>query len=162
MEILSFVVLVDVDLNSIILFQVSSVHLVPIERMIIILFDSYPRLGKGGMFMYEKGLTHFIRVLAQNSGVFKGCLSQIGEVSFGNLTYLLLFNWYVLSTDNRLSDSLFVHSSLPHVICRRAFIITVPVLMMLSQRFDYRYLNLINSSTSNSRDICLISPYIIK
>ena len=52
--------------------------MIPIERMIILLFENYPKLGKGGMFTFEKGLTHFIRVLAQNANVFSSCLSQIG------------------------------------------------------------------------------------
>lgn len=62
--------------------QVSSVYLIPIERMIILLFENYPKLGKRGMFLYEKGLARFIRVLAQNANVFKVCLSQIGEFRY--------------------------------------------------------------------------------
>ena len=54
-------------------------NLSPIERMIVLLFDNYPKLGKGGMFMYEKGLAQFIRVLALKINVFKSFLSQIGE-----------------------------------------------------------------------------------
>ena len=54
-------------------------NLIPIERMIVLLFDNYPKLGKGGMLMYEKGLAQFIRVLALKINVFKSFLSQIGE-----------------------------------------------------------------------------------
>ncbi|XP_065059919.1 DNA-dependent protein kinase catalytic subunit-like isoform X2 [Rhopilema esculentum] len=57
--------------------EVSAVHLVPMERMVVILFENYPKLGKGGMFVFEKSLTHFIRALSNNTSIFKVCLSEI-------------------------------------------------------------------------------------
>eukprot|EP00794_Sanderia_malayensis_P010266 gene10266-11321_t len=53
------------------------VYLLPIQRIIVILFEHYPKLGKGGMFSYRKSLTYFIRALSNNVAIFKGCLSHI-------------------------------------------------------------------------------------
>ena len=56
----------------------------------VILFENYPKLGKGGMFVFEKSLTHFIRALSSNIFIFKVCLSEIGET----FTKLFLNSYY--------------------------------------------------------------------
>lgn len=62
------------------------------EKMIVTLFDYYPKLGKNSQELYRKGFTMFIEAMSSSPAMLKKCLSHIGEYSLSFLSIFHKFN----------------------------------------------------------------------
>lgn len=57
--------------------EISFSYLYPMEKMIVTLFDYYPKLGKNSQELYRKGFTMFIEAMSSSPAMLKKCLSHI-------------------------------------------------------------------------------------
>ena len=64
------------------LLQISSSYLLPMEKIIITLFDFYPKLGKNGQELYRKSFTMFIEAISSSPAILKTCLSHISKYGY--------------------------------------------------------------------------------